>query len=123
MLTSLAEMNMRGSDAATQAAAKEIDEEQRMRGRAIMLGDEIRDIIRALPGQSLAEAIQQSRRPGLDIQRTFGYLRMKGLVIGALPTQVSLSRVGEEMRTFLVEKFDEAEWEEAQAAEMARSDI
>lgn len=121
MLRSLAEMNMRGADAETARDAAEIDENQRMYGRAVMFGLEIRQVIRLMPEVGLAEAIKQSRRPHMDYDRTLKYLLMKGLVIADPMTSegVRLSRAGEDMRRFLMDCFNETEFAEAEAAALA----
>lgn len=123
MLRSLAEMNMRGAAPDVAEAARVMDEDSRMYGRAVMFGLEIRQVIRALPDLGLAAAIRQSCRPSMDYDRTLKYLQMKGLVIAdpLTPEGVRLSRAGEEMRAFLNTRFDETEFAEAEAAALARS--
>ena len=117
MLRSLAEMNMRGADAETGNVAAEIDEDQRMYGRAVMFGLEIRQVLRLMPEVGLGEAIRQSDRPEMDYDRTMKYLQMKGMVIAdpMTPEGVRLSRAGEDMRRFLMDCFNETEFAEADA--------
>lgn len=121
MLRSLAEMNMRGADPATGDAVAALDEDQRMYGRAIMFGLEVRQVIRLLPEVGLGEAIKQSCRPEMDYGRTLTYLQMKGMVLAdpMTPEGVRLSRVGEDMHRYLMTKFDESEFAEAEAAILA----
>lgn len=123
MLRSLAEMNMRGASDAVAEAARVRDEDSLMYGRAVMLGLEVRQVIRLMPEVGLAKAIEQSSRPMMSYDRTLKYLQMKGLVIAdpLTPEGVRLSRVGEEMRTYLRDRFDETEFAEAEAAALARS--
>lgn len=123
MLRSLAEMNMRGAAPEVAEAARGRDEDSRMYGRAVMFGLEVRQVIRAMPDLGLGEAIRQSCRPDMSYDRTLRYLQMKGMALAdpLTPEGVRLSRAGEEMRTFLLTRFDEAEFAEAEAAALARS--